>query len=350
MATKRPTKFKTSGKVKRYAGTEGSEVESEFSPEQEKWLGGADRTDPYILSRMRSAVPNKAPVRDANPGKTPATLRAEEEADNKADQDIMRGETMLKEMRDNASAELTPRPRLNVKPSTKPTAIATAPSKSSSSPSKPASSGSDESWNTVTPEEKARRSKMESDQGLVPVRPEEYLIGGPGLKTVASLAKSAAKYSPREMFEAGKAFFKGSSGKTAGKNADYITPELTYTPKPSGPAPQLPGPRPQLPGPTKRLTGPSTKSAGEVESAGREEVTNPMMWAAGPKNAKNFKEPKPWKGEGESEWKRGGKVKKFAKGGSVSSASSRGDGIAIRGKTKGTMAKMCGGGMYKGKK
>ena len=49
-------------------------------------------------------------------------------------------------------------------------------------------------------------------------------------------------------------------------------------------------------------------------------------------------------------YKKGGAVKKFAKGGSVSSASSRGDGIAIRGKTKGTISKMCGGGMYKGKK
>jgi len=47
--------------------------------------------------------------------------------------------------------------------------------------------------------------------------------------------------------------------------------------------------------------------------------------------------------------KRGGKVKKMAKGGSVSSASSRGDGIAQRGKTKGTMV-MCGGGMARGKK
>jgi hypothetical protein len=38
-----------------------------------------------------------------------------------------------------------------------------------------------------------------------------------------------------------------------------------------------------------------------------------------------------------SEMKRGGQVKKMASGGSVSSASSRGDGIAQRGKTKGRM-------------
>jgi len=40
---------------------------------------------------------------------------------------------------------------------------------------------------------------------------------------------------------------------------------------------------------------------------------------------------------GSLQMKKGGKVKAYAKGGSVSSASSRGDGIAQRGKTKGRM-------------
>jgi hypothetical protein len=42
-------------------------------------------------------------------------------------------------------------------------------------------------------------------------------------------------------------------------------------------------------------------------------------------------------------------VKKNAKGGKISSASSRADGCAERGKTKGTIV-MCGGGYMKGKK
>ena len=46
--------------------------------------------------------------------------------------------------------------------------------------------------------------------------------------------------------------------------------------------------------------------------------------------------------------KTGGAVKKYAMGGSISSASSRADGIAQRGKTRGTM--FCGGGMTKGRK
>ena len=46
-----------------------------------------------------------------------------------------------------------------------------------------------------------------------------------------------------------------------------------------------------------------------------------------------------------SKLKKGGMaMKKMAKGGS---ASSRADGCATKGKTKGTMVAMCGGGMYK---
>jgi hypothetical protein len=49
-------------------------------------------------------------------------------------------------------------------------------------------------------------------------------------------------------------------------------------------------------------------------------------------------------------YKKGGMTKKMASGGKVSSASRRADGIATKGKTRGTMIAMCGGGMYKGKK
>ena len=55
--------MKFGGKVRRFQ-------EGGFSAEQEKWLGGADRTDPYILRRMRNAVPDKpnyAPVEDRRP-------------------------------------------------------------------------------------------------------------------------------------------------------------------------------------------------------------------------------------------------------------------------------------------
>jgi|APGre2960657373_1045057.scaffolds.fasta_scaffold81571_1 hypothetical protein len=112
-----------------------------------------------------------------------------------------------------------------------------------------------------------------------------------------------------------------------------------------------------------------------VAMPGRKEaVTNPMAWAGGPKMMekvsaqeaqvvraaqaaarkkaaqakKDAKDPvlnaKPG-----ADMKKGGAVKKYAKGGSVSSASSRADGCAIRGKTKGMISKMKSGGMYGGK-
>jgi hypothetical protein len=49
--------MKSGGKVRRFK-------EGGFSAEQVKWLGGADRTDPHILRRMRNAVPDKAPVEE----------------------------------------------------------------------------------------------------------------------------------------------------------------------------------------------------------------------------------------------------------------------------------------------
>ena len=45
----------------------------------------------------------------------------------------------------------------------------------------------------------------------------------------------------------------------------------------------------------------------------------------------------------------GGSVVKKAKGGAIGSASKRADGLATKGKTRGTMITMCGGGMTKRK-
>ena len=49
------------------------------TPEQLKWLGGADQTDPIILARMRSAVPNApatAPAQTPAPATAPASQGA----------------------------------------------------------------------------------------------------------------------------------------------------------------------------------------------------------------------------------------------------------------------------------
>ena len=116
--------------------------------------------------------------------------------------------------------------------------------------------------------------------------------------------------------------------------------------------------------PLSWMAGPKNagKFSGEIPAAGRESVTNPMSWLAGPKNADKFKEAAPSAidkakeaaskfadrfrkkpmseadttgGAGKFGYKRGGKTKGYASGGSVSSASSRGDGIATKGKTRG---------------
>jgi hypothetical protein len=75
------------------------------------------------------------------------------------------------------------------------------------------------------------------------------------------------------------------------------------------------------------------KQASEVAAKGREEVTNPLMWMAGPKKASKFKEPK----KGLSEADTSGGAIGYKRGGGVSSAASRADGIAQRGRTKGRM-------------
>jgi len=54
---KRTRRFGAGGETNPDENAAGSQVK--FSEAQEKFLGGADRTDPYILARMRKAVPDE---------------------------------------------------------------------------------------------------------------------------------------------------------------------------------------------------------------------------------------------------------------------------------------------------
>ena len=75
-----------------------------FSAAQEKWLGNADRTDPYILARMRKAVPDeKAPVEDRVA--TPVSKAAEPAADLA---DVKRPDMMMKSNAPAASSTVKP--------------------------------------------------------------------------------------------------------------------------------------------------------------------------------------------------------------------------------------------------
>jgi hypothetical protein len=159
-----------------------------------------------------------------------------------------------------------------------------------------------------TPEGKAKRKQQEEAQGLERVTPETALMPGGGLKALSGLAKKLA------------------------------TPKMaTYT-------------QPALAAPTKRLpydkAGAVTR-AREARAAARQEEMlkeNAARYGLDPK-APGYEAAagaiRKDLGGKDFSFKRGGKVKakapmkKMASGGSTSKASSRADGIAQRGKTRG---------------
>lgn len=134
-------------------------AEGGFSAAQEEWLGGADRTDPYILARMRSAVPDE-----------PAPTSRDFDA---IDPDMVA-----------PSRNLEPN-----KPVTK-TVTKTSVTATPKAAPKPV---------TETPEEyKARMEGLVKKQGLERVEPEDYIPNPVGL--VKNLVKRGLKtYTPEAM-------------------------------------------------------------------------------------------------------------------------------------------------------
>ena len=151
--------------------------------------------------------------------------------------------------------------------------------------------------------------EMERD-AIEPVYPEQY-IGMPGIKTVASAAKTLANRgatAARPAMQAGRNSAQQAMDRAMDAEMAARTTKGTV-------------PRPASPPPTTDF---GFKQALEAQ--------------------KNVKNQPGYKQMTENEmrdadlpYKRGGRVKAFASGGSVSSASSRGDGIASRGKTRGKM-------------
>jgi hypothetical protein len=216
-------------KVKRFQ-------EGGFTPEQEEWLGGADRTDPYILARMRKAVPDRPQTKESFESAT---------GQNKNISDDVRERAMRSVMADDSPAGKTGYGEQNELPApvkksvTKTTVAVTNPTIKE------------------TPQEyKDRMKKLTAKQGLERVEPEAII---PGPRMIASLLKSGAKLLGKD------------------KLREYTMDEF------------------------ERMT----------PKIGRESLKLGM--------------------------KKGGSVKKMASGGKVSSASKRGDGCAVRGKTKGRM-------------
>jgi hypothetical protein len=220
-------------KVKRFQ-------EGGFTKEQEEWLGGADRTDPYILSRMRSAVPDKPQAKESFETKTGKNANISDDVRERAMRSVMADDSPAGKTSYGEQNEL---PEPVKKSITKTTVAVTKPETKSTAPAMPA-------------EEKARMEKLSKSQALERVEPEGYI---PGPRMIANLLKSGANLLGKK------------------KLREYSMDEFEkMTPK-----------------------------------LGREPLKLPM--------------------------KKGGAVKKMASGGKVSSASKRGDGCAIRGKTKGRM-------------
>ena len=162
-----------------------------------------------------------------------------------------------------------------------------------------------------------RRKVREGSDAVEGVYPESNLAA-PGLKTLHGIAK-------------------GLAGRSAGAEAKAAAPYLKELPY-SG-TKQLPN------APTKQITGPSKADLVARDRAARAASRNEEMLRENarrsgldpdninPEVAKRVRE-----GLGGSDFslgmKKGGKVKGYASGGSVGSASKRGDGIASRGKTK----------------
>jgi len=170
----------------------------------------------------------------------------------------------------------------------------------------------------ATPEGQAARKKQAESEAIEPVYPEQ-MIGMPGVKAVAGAAKALAN-------------------RGAGQGLRTITQEaLPYS-----------GTKQIANNPTRQLTGPSKADLVARDRAARAAAREEGMAA---ENARRYGlDPSApgyegaagavRKNLGEDNFslgmKRGGKTKAFASGGSVkSSASSRGDGIASRGKTRG---------------
>jgi len=163
----------------------------------------------------------------------------------------------------------------------------------------------------ATPEGKAARQKQAESQAVEGVYPESNLVA-PGLKTMHGIAKGlAAKFGSKEAPAAASPFLK------------------------------------ELPAPTKQLPydkAGAVNRAREARAAGRNEEMareNARRYGLNPDDMSATTSSLLRKNMGGDDFslplKKGGKVRGYASGGSVSSASRRGDGIATKGKTRGKM-------------
>lgn len=131
-----------------------------FSAAQEEWLGGADRTDPYILARMREAVPD-TPVRgDDSPAGRSNYGEENESPETSA--------PVTKSITKTKLSVTKPEPKSQSKP------VMESPARKPETPA----------------ENKARMEALTKKQALVEVAPEDYV---PGMGMFKGLLKQGMK-------------------------------------------------------------------------------------------------------------------------------------------------------------
>jgi hypothetical protein len=249
-----------------------------FSAAQEEWLGGADRTDPYILARMRSAVPDeptKSPVGDDSPAGKSGYGEENE---------LPQTETVTK------------------------TTISKTPARTVAKPK-----------GETQEEYKARMEGLVKKQALEKVHPEDLPISPIGLA--------------KNLFKRGLRTISADTAKQLGAPAvRQLENKATK---------QIPLDRSMYKSPVEkaREARANTRMSNmkqenyDAGAAGRARASGAMVDDLTPGSTDLLSR------ELRPDFKRGGKVKPKAKttyksGGSVSSASRRADGCAVRGKTR----------------
>ena len=176
--------------------------------------------------------------------------------------------------------------------------------------------------------EKARRAAMEKSQALEGSYPEQALMGGAGfgIKSLAQAAKNLAN--------------RGGAKEAAKRVEPYLAKEAQMA---------LPAPAKQLalPAPARQLgydkaagkTASKTaernaRTQGRQDEMSRENLRRYGMTDDTSRDAVNAVRENLGMGRGFKVMKKGGSTQGYASGGKVRSASSRADGIAIRGKTR----------------
>jgi len=215
----------------------------------------------------------------------------------------------------------------------------------------------------ATPEGQAARKKQAESEAIEPVYPEQ-MIGMPGVKAVAGVAKAlanrgaaaapaaaqGARNAAQQAMDRATAAEKGGNWRSITNPADRETARAQQAwedlqksgiAKPQGAAGRNPAQQAMDRAMDAEMAARTTK--GTVPRPASQAPTTEFNFKQAVDAQNRVKNQPGYKQMLENEmrdadlpYKRGGKVKAFASGGSVkSSASSRGDGIASRGKTRG---------------